>query len=214
MSVNQLQFPLEVSQWGKNVRYSTDIIIGRNGQEVRNALWQDPLLKFNAGFSIKTLDDIEGLTIFFHAMKGKEQAFLVKDWADHTVTEWVTGLDGSEDPPASFQLFKPYAQQIGSTSVLYERPIYYFDMDTLQIKADGEVVGFNNEEGYITVSETGLVTLLSFYSTIEFKIGEFYTPVRFDIDELPIEMLTYWVQSGGVKSQIEVPDIPLVEVRI
>ncbi len=50
-------------------------------------------------------------------------------------------------------------------------------------------------------------------STMEFQITEFFIPVRFDIDELPMDMLNYWVQGGANTSNVEVPDIPMIEVR-
>jgi hypothetical protein len=39
-------------------------------------------------------------------------------------------------------------------------------------------------------------------------------PVRFDIDELPVEMISYWLQAGADKSNVNIPDIPMVEVRV
>jgi uncharacterized protein (TIGR02217 family) len=213
MSVSLVQFPLTVSEWEKSVAYMTDVITGRNGQEVRNAIWQDPLLSFNASFSIRTYADIGTLTNFFHAMRGREKAFLVKDWADYAVTDWTQSSDTANGTRTTFQLVKRYTQTIGGSPVTYVRPIKFPKTDT--------VTGLINGTTPATISSvnasTGVVTLSSAPSnghSVEFKVGEFYVPARFDIDELPVEMLNYWVASGADKSNVQVPDIPLREVRI
>jgi uncharacterized protein (TIGR02217 family) len=212
MDVNLVQFPLTVSEWGKAVSYMTDVIVGRNGQEVRNSLWQDPLMTFNAAFSIKSYSDIQTLTTFFHAMRGREKAFLVKDYADFVVTEWTTFKEAANGTRTTFQLFKPYTQTIGVTSSTYERLLKFVKTDTVTAQINGSPT-----TAFTVNASTGIVTFTSAPAngaTVQFKIGEFYVPARFDIDELPIEMLNYWVQSGAVKSQVNVPEIPIREVRV
>ena len=108
-------FPLSVTTWGANVRYSTDIIVGRNGQEVRNALWQDPLLSFNAAFSAREYADIATLVSFFHAMKGREQSFLVKDNADFQVETFTPFLETVDGVRTTFQLIKQYVNPVVGT---------------------------------------------------------------------------------------------------
>lgn len=211
MSVNLVQFPLTVSEWQKSVAYMTDIVAGRNGQEVRNAIWQDPLLRFNASFSVKSYADIEALTVFFHAMRGREQAFLVKDWADFEITDWTQSSDTANSSRTTFQLVKRYTQTIGVTTSTYVRTIKHPKASSVTAQVNGSPVTPSS----VNLS-TGVVTLPSAPTTgqsVTFKCTEFYVPVRFDIDELPIEMLNYWVASGANKSQIDVPEIPLVEVR-
>jgi len=211
MSVNLVQFPLSVSEWQKSVTYLTDVITGRNGQEVRNAIWQDPLLKFNAAFSVKSYADVQSLTVFFHAMRGREQAFLVKDWADFEITDWTQSSDTANGTRTQFQLVKRYTQTIGETTSTYIRTIKYPKLASVTAQVNGS----NVTPSSVNLS-TGIVTLPSAPTngqSVTFKCTEFYVPVRFDIDELPVEMLNYWIASGANRSQIEVPEIPLVEVR-
>lgn len=220
MSVNIVQFPLAVSEWNKSVIYSTDIIVGRNGQEVRNAMWQDPLLKFNAAFAIKTYADIATLSTFFHAMKGREQSFLVKDWSDFQVGNASTFTTFAETPNgtlATFQLIKKYIQTIGAGTSTYTRTIKYPKAGSVTVRVNGTT----KTEGthYNVSTSTGIVTFTagnipSAGQTVDFYISEFYVSCRFDADELPIEMLNYWVASGTDKSNVQVPDIPMIEVRI
>ena len=212
MSVNLVQFPLAVSEWQKSVTYMTDIIAGRNGQEVRNAIWQDPLLAFNAAFSVKTYADVQSLVTFFHAMRGREQAFLVKDWADFEISDWTQSSNTANGTRTTFQLVKRYTQTIGDTSSTYVRTIRNPKINSVTAQVNGVAATISS----VSLS-TGIVTLQSAPSngqSVTFKCTEFYVPVRFDIDELPVEMLNYWVASGANKSNVQIPDIPLREVRV
>lgn len=212
MATNLVQFPLTVSEWSKAVMYKTDVVVGRNGQEVRNAIWQDPLLKFNAAFAVRNYADIGTLTTFFHAMKGREQSFLVKDYADFKIDTWTASTTATGAAVTQFQLVKRYSQTISGSPVTYVRTIKHPKTDAVTAR---------NSVGPTTLTvssvngSTGMVTLSAAATsgTVELQCTEFYVPVRFDIDELPIEMLNYWVQSGADKSNVQVPDIPLVEVR-
>lgn len=209
MAVNLTQFPLTVSEWQKSVAYQTDVIIGRNGQEVRNALWQDPLLKFNAAFAVRNYADIQTLVTFFHAMKGREQSFLVKDWADYQINDWTTSSTATGSGVTQFQLVKRYTEAIVGT---YVRTIKYPKTASVTAQTGtGTPLTVNSVN-----TSTGVVTLSAAVTsgTVQFKCTEFYVPCRFDIDELPVEMLNYWVASGADKSNVQIPDIPLVEVRL
>lgn len=205
-------FPLEVSKWGANPRYLTDVIVGRNGQEVRNAIWQDPLYSYNAAFAVKSYADIATLMTFFHNVRGREQSFLVKDPADYKIERTNIGTgDGSD---TTFQLVKKYTHGVIGT---YTRTI----TKPKAIEGVGGVrVWVNNVElatsAFSFSSVTGIITLSTpptASHAVEASCDEFYVPCRFDIDELPVELLTYWVQNGTDTANVNIPDIPLVEVR-
>lgn len=211
MATNLVQFPLVVSEWGKSVAYQTDVVVGRNGQEVRNAIWQDPLMRFNAAFAVRSYADIATLTNFFHAMKGREQSFLVKDYADFKIDTWTASTTATGTGVTQFQLVKRYTQTIGGSPVTYVRTIKHPKTDAVTAqKGDLTPLTVSSVNG-----STGMVTLSAAVTsgTVELQCTEFYVPVRFDIDELPVEMLSYWVANSADKSIVEVPDIPLVEVR-
>lgn len=210
MSVNEIQFPLSVSQWNKTVRYSTDIMVGRNGQEVRNALWQDPLLKFNAAFSVKNASDVSTLENFFHAMRGREQAFLVKDWADYSISTATQSSNTADGTRTTFQIVKRYPQTNPAGNTEYIRSIKYLSSTAGNVVArvNGSVT-----TAFTVNNATGIVTFTSpppNGQSVTFTVTEFYVPCRFDIDELPLELLYHFVS----KQQYDIPDIPLVEVRV
>lgn len=212
MTIYAVQFPLTVSGWTKTPRYSTDIIIGRNGQEVRNALWQDPLLAFNAAFAVRSYADIATLETFFHAMKGREGAFLVKDWADFSIprTEIGTG-DGTD---TTFQLVKKYTQSgVGTYTRTITRPIATEGVGGVRVWVNNSEVATANVSHSTTTGIITLATAPTASHSVEASCDEFYVPCRFDTDELPLEMLNYWVESGANVANVNVPDIPIVEVR-
>lgn len=206
-----VQFPLTVSEWGKAIRYQTDITVGRNGQEVRNALWQDPLLRFNAAFAVRSYADIDTLADFFHAMKGREQSFLVKDWSDFSITRAQGALGTGDGADAIWQLVKNYVQSGVGT---YSRTIKYPATGSMSVWVNNVLQTLTTHYSFSTT--TGIITFVSAPANghaIEAACTEFYVPCRFDTDELPIEMLSYWVASGADRSNVNVPDIPIVEVR-
>lgn len=209
MSTNLTVFPLTVSSWGASPSYATDIIVGANGQEVRNANWQDPLYSYNAGFLVKTYADIAAIQTFFHAMKGREQSFLVKDYADYKVDSYTQFAETPDGTRTQFQLIKNYTESVTGT---YTRNITKPKIHTVVIKDNGTTVSNAN---YTVSLSTGIVTFSTAPltgHTITF-ICEFYVPCRFDVDTLPVEMMTYWVNEGVDKSNVNVPVIPLIEVR-
>lgn len=212
MSAYGMLFPLEVSEWVAAPRYNTSITVGNNGQEVRNANWQDPLYRYNAAFNIKTYEDIETITAFFHAVKGREQSFLVKDHADYSIERTQIGV--GDGVTQNFQLIKVYVNAVAGN---YTRTI----TKPKQTEGAGGVrVWVNNVElatsAFSFSSSTGIINIPSAPTSthiVEASCDEFYVPVRFDTDELPVNLLTFWLSSGSPVSNVEIPDIPLVEVR-
>lgn len=203
-------FPLTVSGWGSTIRYKTDVIVGQNGQEVRNAVWQDPLLKFNAAFAIRTYGDIETLQAFFHMVKGREQGFMVKDWSDFSIDRTNIGTGDGAD--ATWQLVKKYTNAIGTYTRTITRPV----AGSLSVWVANTLKTITTHYTFSTT--TGVITFTGGNTpgvgeAIEASCTEFYVPCRFDTDELDIELLNYWVRSGADAGLIQIPDIPMVEIR-
>jgi uncharacterized protein (TIGR02217 family) len=212
MSANLTVFPLDVGQFGSSIRYQTDITVGRNGQEVRNAVWQDPLFTYNAAFNIKTYDDIATLQAFFHLCKGREQSFLVKDYADYSISR--TSIGTGDDSDTTFQIVKKYTEGVlGTYTRTITKPTTVEGSTGVRVWVDNsEVTGAN----FSVSGSTGIITLTSpppMGKDVEMSCALFYVPVRFDVDELPIELLNYWVSGATINGLVEIPEIRLVEVR-
>ncbi len=213
MSANLYQFPLTVTQWQAAPSYLTDITRGRNGQEVRNAIWQDPLYRYNAAFSIKTYADIETLVEFFHAVKGREQSFLIKDYSDFAIARQTIAT--GDGVATTFQLIKTYTTSFGSYQRTITKPKSAEDSTGVLVWVNGSAVAAADRSHS---ASTGVITITSPSPVpnghaVEASCAEFYVPVRFDTDTLPVEMLSYWLSSGASASNVQIPDIPLVEVR-
>lgn len=149
----------------------------------------------------------------FLLVKGREQSFLVQDMSDFQIERQNIGTgDGSD---TTFQLKKSYVNAVIGT---YDRTI----TKPKQIEGVGGVrVWVNNVEltagQYSFSSVTGIITLSvapTIGHAVEASCDVFFVPVRFDIDELPVDMLNYWLDAAGDdRSNVEIPTIPLIEVR-
>lgn len=203
-------FPLEFARQASTVCYNTTIIEGANGQEVRNANWQDPLYKFNAAFALQTKADVNLLQAFFHSVRGRETAFLVKDYVDFEFSQNIHGVaDNTPDGvKTEFQMFKIYQDELGN---FIRRDITKPVEDTTVATVTNPVQAFS----YTVDLATGIIEFSGAPATgsIIHVAGEFYVPVRFDIDELPSDLLHYWIDGATENALLEVPEIPLREVR-
>jgi uncharacterized protein (TIGR02217 family) len=211
MALHYKIFPLEVSGFGHAPRYHTTITVGGNANEARNADWQDPLRVYNAAFAVKTKPDIAVLEAFFHTVKGRWTGFLVKDYADYNFDyQILTGVDAADGSQTQWQIFKIYADAL---SQYVKRDIKFPKVGTVFVKVGGVL---KTETTHYTVNySTGIVTFLSApaaLAVIEVKC-EFYVPVRFDTDELPIETLMFYVSAGAEVSHFEIASVPMIEIR-
>jgi uncharacterized protein (TIGR02217 family) len=209
---------LEVSGFGHAPRYSTTITVGANGQEARNANWQDPLRVYNAAFGVKTKVDISTLEHFFHTVRGRHMGFLLKDYADYNFTDalgninyqGLHGVDPADGSQTQWQIFKAYTDAL---SQYVTRDIKFPKQGTVSVKVGGVL---KTETTHYTVNySTGVITFLTAPAngtTIEVKC-EFYVPVRFDTDELPIDTLMFYLQAGVEASLFEIASVPMIEIR-
>lgn len=196
------------------MRFSTDIIVGANGQEVRNANWQDMLGGYNAAFTVRSLADIATLKAFFAVCRGREVSFNVKDYADYSVTSFTVLTGTANGTNLAFQLVKRYTDALGN---VYIRNICHIkEAASVVVRVNGVTKTAGTH--YNASLTTGVVTFTGGNAppngaTVDATIAEFYVPSRFDTDELDVELLTFWVTSGADYANVQIPDIPIVEVR-
>jgi len=206
-------YPLSVGRWGHTVRYNTTITTGASGHESRNANWQDALRSFDAKYSVKTKADVDALIAFFHTVRGRETAFLVKDWMDYKVSgSSIVLFDGDEADgvKTQFQIYKYYDDGVGG---VIKRVITYPKSGTVFFAINGTPVP---EANYSVNYATGIATFTSAPAADASILAtfEFYTPARFATDEFRAEAFHQWVDAGSVEHyRIELPDVPMVEVR-
>src|SRR5690606_20322293 len=77
-------FPLDISlnAEGGPTR-KTEIVTLVSGHEERNAQWASSRSSWNAGYGVKSMADIEKVTAFFEARRGRLYGFRFRDPFDH-----------------------------------------------------------------------------------------------------------------------------------
>ena len=204
MAFHDIRFPASLSfgaLGGPERR--TEIVTLANGHEERNTPWEHSRRRYDAGMGLRSLDDLEALIAFFEARRGPLHAFRWKDWAD-----WKSSRPSQATSPVdqrlgfgdgvttSFPLRKRYV----SGAADYYRPIVkpVFGTVTVALADDPKVEGVE-----FTVNHaTGIVT----FATAP-DIGALVTAgFEFDNDRIAVSVASF---NAG-----EVPDVPVIEVRL
>ena len=210
MGFHEVRFPANLS-FGSvgGPERRTEIVTLANGFEERNSPWAHARRRYDAGVSMRSLDDVETLIAFFEARQGQLNGFRWKDWSDYkscaaskeiTYEDQVIGTGDGEN--ATFQLCKSYSS--GAQS--YTRPIVKPVQGSVRVGMQGDTLV--ESVHYAIDYETGLITfVVSPEEAVEVSAGfEFDVPVRFDTDRIQTSVASF--QAG------DVPSVPIVEVRI
>lgn len=210
MAFHDIRFPANLS-FGSvgGPERRTEVVTLANGYEERNTPWAHSRRRYEAGTGLRTLDDVEALIAFFEARGGRMHGFRWKDWSDYRSclpSGQVTPLDqtiGTGDGvTVRFQLVKTYR----SGEQTYTRPITKPVAGTVQVavardpKVEGQEFTVDAATGVVTFAvppDIGVIVQAGY---------EFDVPVRFDTDAILTSVSSF--QAG------EVPDVPVVEVRV
>lgn len=208
MSFHDVLFPLEISlnsEGGPTRR--TDIVALASGHEERNSPWAGSRRRFNAGYGVRSIADIEQVIAFFEARHGRLYAFRFRDpfdWKSCALAAAPAPTDqaiGTGDGAATvFALTKTYASGPSSYARRITRPL----AASVTVALDGaaQVAG----DDFTVDAETGAVIFAAPPPAgAAVTAGyEFHTPVRFDTDELRVNLAAF--EAGAI------PQIPLIEV--
>lgn len=210
MAFHEVRFPANLS-FGSvgGPERRTEIVALTNGYEERNTPWAQSRRRYDAGVSLRSLDDIGDLIAFFEARQGQLNGFRWKDWADYKSCKASAGvrfddqLIGTGDGAATdYQLTKSYESGAEAQSRVIAKPV----AGTVRIGLQGDEL----QEGvhYTVDAATGIVTFASPPAVGErITAGyEFDVPVRFDTDRIQVSVASF--QAG------DVPQVPVVEVRL
>ena len=188
----------------------TDIVVLGSGHEERNQRWADSRRRYEAGYGVKSLDDLQAVIAFFEERRGRLHGFRWKDHADYKSCS-SSGIPAAADQligtgdgaTADFRLVKRYGADFAPWSRGITKPV--------PATAKVAVGGTLQTEGvhYLLDYTTGLV---SFEPGSVPGIGaavtagfEFDVPVRFDTDRLTVNLDQF---SAG-----SIPNIPILEIR-
>ncbi|MBM6581387.1 DUF2460 domain-containing protein [Microvirga sp. BT689] len=205
---HEVRFPLDVGlgSRGGPVR-RTDIVTLASGREHRNSRWASSRRRYDAGLGVRTVDALHTVIAFFEERRGRLHGFRFRDR-----TDWRSGPPSKEPTPLdqrigtgngaerSFQLAKAY----GSSFAPYSRAIAKPVGGTVRVALDGveQAVG----SAFTCDPATGIVAFAAAppSGAIITAGFAFDVPVRFDTDELDIDLSTF--DAGGI------PQIPLIEI--
>jgi uncharacterized protein (TIGR02217 family) len=208
---HETRFPIAISRGAVGgPERRTDIVVLGSGAEERNTRWADSRRSYNAGYGVKSLDDLHAVLSFFEERRGRLHSFRWRDPLDHkscapqrSPSALDQTLGTGDGTRAQFPLTKVY----GSSFAPYTRRITKPVIGTVIVAVNGII---EPASSYTTDHASGIVTFLAGHIP---PLGqpvsagfEFDVPVRFDTDKLEINISGF--NSGAI------PSIPLVEVRV
>ncbi|MGD9803807.1 MAG: TIGR02217 family protein [Hyphomicrobiaceae bacterium] len=212
MSFHEIRFPTQISRGATGgPERRTDVVVLGSGFEERNARWAHARRSYNAGYGVRSLDDLHQVVAFFEERRGRLYGFRWKDHADFKscapeqgVSATDQGLGVGDGVRDTFALVKRY----GTLHAPYERPIGKPVAGSVIVAVDGVIqthgTDFDLDAGLGLVSfRAGHVPVSDASVTAGF---EFDVPVRFDTDRLEVNLSGF--RHGGI------PSIPVVELRI
>lgn len=210
MGFHDIRFPANLS-FGSvgGPERRTEIVTLANGFEERNTPWAHSRRRYDAGVSLRSLDDVDALIAFFEARSGQLHGFRWKDWADYksclpsktpSAVDQLIGLGDGD------QLTFPLAKTYRSGEVSYTRPIAKPVLGTVLVAIDGDPKVETLEFDIDTA--TGLVSFPTPPDPgVRITAGfEFDVPVRFDTDRIQASVASF--KAG------DVPSVPVVELRV
>jgi uncharacterized protein (TIGR02217 family) len=208
MAFHKIRFPLDIALNSRGgPERLTDIATLTSGHEERNQRWAHARRRYNAGYGIKSREDVLAVVTFFEERRGRFHSFLWRDGLDYSSNGGAgvpTTLDQQigigDGTMVAFQLVKRY----GAAFDPYDRPITKPDAATVRVAVNGVAVS----GGDFTVDDTtGIVTLTASPAPGAVVTAGFLfdVPVRFDTDRLDVDLSGF--------DAAEVSNIPLIEVR-
>ena len=190
-------------------RRKTEVVELYSGFEERNTPWSQSRRSYNIAYGIRDTDDVYDVMAFFEAREGALYGFRYKDWSDWKSTKPLNDniiaptdqVIGSGNGSATqFQLIKTYQDTANTITRNIQKPV----AGTVRIAFDA----VEQMSGWSVDTTTGIVTFGSAPGVgVVITAGyEFDVPVRFNADELSINLANF--EKG------EIPDISLIEVRV
>ncbi|WP_374333895.1 TIGR02217 family protein [Aestuariivirga sp.] len=206
MSFDDVRFPPQISRGSTGgPERRTEIVVTGSGMEERNSRWAHSRRRYNAGFGVKSLDDIQLVVAFFEERRGRLHGFRWKDHLDFKscapgaeISPLDQAIGTGDDATRSFQLVKRYGAGLRDYLRSITKPV----AGSLRVAVNGqEVTGFSLD------AQTGVVTLAAAPPAGAAVTAGFAfdVPVRFDTDALRINLAQF---AGG-----DIPDIPILEIR-
>ena len=205
---HEVRFPTAISfgaSGGPERR--TDIVSLSSGAEERNSRWANSRRKYNAGYGVRSLDDLHAAITFFEERRGRLYGFRWLDRADFqscapgaTPQPTDQAIGTGNGTATEFQLIKTYGGDYAPWSRTIAKPV----AGSVSIAVNGTTA----VSGWSVDTTTGTVTFdAAPAADAVITAGfQFDVPVRFDSETLEVNLTSFAAGS--------VPNIPLVEIRL
>lgn len=207
MAFDDIRFPTAISRGSAGgPERRTEIVVTGSGAEERNSRWADSRRRYNAGFGLKSLDDIHAVLRFFEERRGRLHGFRWKDHVDfkscaplQAVARDDQRIGTGDGATAGFQLVKIYGSGLRNYARAITKPV----AGTVLVAVNGLA-----ETHFSLSALSGIVTFQAGHippaGAVITAGFEFDVPVRFDTDLLKINLAHF---AAG-----DIPDIPIVEL--
>jgi len=208
-SFHEVRFPTDLARGAlAGPERRTEIVTLGSGYEQRNTRWVHSRRRYNAGYGVKTVDDLHTVIAFFEERRGRLFGFRFRDPLDHksclpkmAVSPLDQILGQGDGTTLSFKLSKLY----GELATGYVRPIAKPVEGSVRVAVNGVELAAAD----ITVdASTGEVMLSqSALPAVDETVSagfEFDVPVRFETDSISVNLRAF--EAG------DIPSIPLMEL--
>ena len=212
MSFHETRFPTAIARGAHGgPERRTDVVVLGSGFEERNSRWANSRRAWNAGYGVKSLNDLHAVIAFFEERRGRLYGFRWKDHADFrscppsaTPTALDQPLGIGDGTLATFPIVKQY----GTLHAPWQRRIAKPVAGSVLVAVDGtpQTIGTT----VLVDATTGILTFQPGHVPANDAVVsagfEFDVPVRFDSDKLEVSLHGF---SHGA-----IPSIPIVEIRL
>lgn len=206
MAFDEVRFPTAISRGATGgPERRTEIVTLGSGHEERNTRWARSRRSYNAGFGVRSLDDVHQVVAFFEERRGRLHGFRWKDHADFKscAPEAAPGngdqtIGTGDGAQTAFQLVKTYGSGVRNYVRQINKPV----AGSVQVAVNGVPAAPSVN------ASTGIVTFAAAPAPgAAITAGyEFDVPVRFETDRIAINLASF--QAG------EIPEIPILEIRL
>ncbi|MEE8608993.1 MAG: DUF2460 domain-containing protein [Nitrospiraceae bacterium] len=201
-------------------RFKTRVLQLESGFEQRNIDWENTRGEWDISYGLMSMEDIaletnvHDIRDFFYAREGRAHGFRFKDWSDFEIGDFTSPTTDNQqialgdDATTVFTVFKRYS----SGGIDYDRTIKKLVDTTVVVLLDNvvQVSGVTVDVNLATITfDVAPASTGGTGPGGEEIVGiatEFDVPVRFDDDQLNINVALFNVGS--------IPAIPLKELRI
>ena len=198
MAFDEVRLPIEVERgFQGGPEFKTTVLVLSSGFERRNVDWEVARGRWDIAYGLRDLDSIAEVRDFFYARQGRARGFRFRDWSDFEATNENIGTGNSTQ--TAFQLRRQYASGV----ITYNRNISKPVAGTVRMFLD------TVETSAFTVdTTTGIVTFASppGNAVVVTSTFQFDVPVRFDIDQLSLNV--------AIVDAASIEQLPIVELRI